>query len=143
MRVQSVVRDITERKRADEALKASSELFDKFMMHSPIYAFINEVTPEHSLVLYSSENFVDMIGVPGSQMVGKTMHAFFPPEFADKITADDWDVVFKGEMVTLEEELNGRNYTSIKFPILQDEHTLLAGYTIDITERKKPKKPCA
>ena len=137
MLVQSVVRDITERKRAEEALRASSELFDKFMMHSPIYAFVKDVTPERSLVLYSSENYVDMIGVTGSQMVGKTMHAFFSPEFADKVTADDWDVVSKGEMITLEEELNGRSYTSLKFPILQGERTLLAGYTIDITEHKK------
>ncbi|MEI7847364.1 MAG: PAS domain S-box protein, partial [Chloroflexota bacterium] len=135
--VQSVVRDITNRKHAEYALKANSELFDKFMLHSPIYTFVKDVTPERSLVLYASENYIDMIGVTGSQMVGKTMHAFFPSEFADKITADDWDVVSKGEMITIEEELNGRSYTSIKFPIIQGERTLLAGYTIDITERKK------
>ena len=134
--VQSVVRDITERKRTEAALRANSELFDKFMRYSPIYAFVKDVTPDRSLVLYSSENYIDMIGVTGSQMVGKTMHDFFSAEFAEKITDDDWSVVSRGEMITIEEELNGRNYTSIKFPIFQGERTLLAGYTIDITERK-------
>ncbi len=36
----------------------------------------------------------------------------------------------------MDEDFNGRRYTSIKFPILQGDRTLLAGYTIDITERK-------
>ena len=135
--VQSVVRDISDRKRTEEALKASSELFYKFMRYSPIYTFIKEVTQERSLVLYASQNFFEMIGPPGHDMIGKTMHDLFPPEFADKITADDWDVVSRGEMVTLEEYLNNRSYTTIKFPIIEGNRTLLAGYTIDITDRKK------
>jgi hypothetical protein len=61
----------------------------------------------------------------------------FAPEFAAKISADDWSVVSKGEAVTLEEELNGRSYTTIKFPIALEGRSLLAGYTIDVTERKR------
>ena len=33
--------------------------------------------------------------------------------------------------------MNDRYYTTIKFPIVQGNKTLLAGYTIDITERKR------
>jgi two-component system, cell cycle sensor histidine kinase and response regulator CckA len=33
--------------------------------------------------------------------------------------------------------LNGRSYTTIKFPIALENRTLLAGYTIDITDRIK------
>jgi two-component system sensor kinase FixL len=39
-------------------------------------------------------------------------------------------------MMKIEEELNGRRYFSIKFPIIQGKRTLLAGYTIDVTEQK-------
>jgi two-component system cell cycle sensor histidine kinase/response regulator CckA len=60
----------------------------------------------------------------------------FPPEFAAKITAEDWAVVSKGEVLMLDEELKGRSYTTIKFPIVLGDKTLLAGYTIDITDRK-------
>jgi PAS domain S-box-containing protein len=136
MLVQSVVRDITERKRADDALRASSELFNEFMRFSPIYAFIKEVTPSSSRVLYASENFADITGIPGSKMVGHAMQELFPPDFAEKITQDDWAVVASRQMLVLEEQLNGRSYTTIKFPIFQKDRDLLAGYTIDNTERK-------
>jgi PAS domain S-box-containing protein len=106
------------------------------MKHSPIYAYIKDVTPEESRVLIASENFIDMIGIKGSEMVGKTMKELFPPEFSEKITADDWKVVSRGYVLRLDEELNGRHYTTIKFPISLGEKNLLAGYTIDVNERK-------
>ena len=77
-----------------------------------------------------------MIGIPGSEMVGKTMYELFPPEFAAKITADDWATVSKGNPMTLAEELNGGYYVTIKFPITQHGRNLLAGYTIDVTDQK-------
>jgi PAS domain S-box-containing protein len=128
--------DITERKLAEEALRITNEMFSQFMRHSPIYIFIKEVSPTKSLVLQASENYSEMIGTPGSQMIGKTMEELFPPEFAAKISADDWSVVSKGEIFQVEEELNGRFFTTIKFPIQLGEKSLLAGYTIDFTKRK-------
>jgi len=87
--------------------------------------------------LQASENYKDMIGIPGSEMIGKTMQELFPEEFATKITADDWDVVKNGQVLILDEDLNGRNYTTLKFPITIGQKKLMAGYTIDITDRKK------
>jgi len=133
----SLVRDISERKRAEQSLSEANELFGLFMRHSPIYVYIKEVTPTVSRVLQASENFHQMIGVPGQHMAGKTMEELFEPEFAAKMTADDWNVVSRGEVLKLDEELNGRSYTTIKFPIIQGNRSLLAGYTIDITERRK------
>ncbi len=132
-----IIRDITERKQAEEALRQSQELFALFMRYSPVYVFIKTVTPTESRVLQASQNFQQMIGIAGSDIVGKTMAEIFPPDFAAQITADDWAVVLNGEVLTLDEVFNGRYYTTIKFPIIQGEQTLLAGYTIDITERKR------
>ncbi|RJP76578.1 MAG: PAS domain S-box protein [Desulfobacteraceae bacterium] len=129
--------DITERKRTEEELRTTIELLSLFIKHSPIYAFIKEVTPTESRVLRASENYRDMVGITGSEMAGKNMHQLFPAEFAAKITADDWAVVSRGEILRLDEDLNDRSYTTIKFPILLAERNLLAGYTIDITERKR------
>ena len=130
-------RDITESKRVEEALRENQELLTLFIHHSPIYTFIKSVTPTESRVIQASNNYYQMIGIPNEEMIGKTMAELFPPEFAEKITADDWSVVTKGEVLELNEELNGRSYITIKFPIQQRGITLLAGYTIDITERKQ------
>lgn len=128
---------ITEHKRAEEELRETNELLSLFIKHSPIHAYIKEVTPTQSRILKASENFKDMVGIPGSAMVGMTMADLFPADFAAKITADDWTVVSQGKILKLDEDLNGRNFTSIKFPIRLGGQQLLAGYTIDITERKQ------
>jgi len=135
-RVAIFARDITESKNNLEALKKNEELLSLFMKHSPIYSFIKEVTPTESRVLRASENYTDMIGVSGSDMAGKTMYELFPLEFAKKITADDWVISSGGNPLTLNEELNGRYYITIKFPITQNGKNLLAGYTIDVTDQK-------
>jgi PAS domain S-box-containing protein len=130
-------RDITERKQAEQALQRSQELLALFLRHSPIYAYIKTVTPTESRTLYASENFQQMLGLPAQEIMGKTMSEVFPPEFAAKITADDWAVIAQGEVLTLEEHWHDRDYITIKFPIVQGDQTLLAGYTIDITERQQ------
>ncbi|MHB1193641.1 MAG: PAS domain-containing protein [Longimicrobiales bacterium] len=117
-------------------LRESQELLSRFVLHSPIYAFIKKVTPTESRVVHASSSYLQMIGVAGPDMVGKTMEELFPPGMAAKMTADDWGVVTTGEVVVVEEELNGRRYSSIKFPVPQASGVLLAGYTMDITERK-------
>ncbi|HOT13588.1 MAG TPA: ATP-binding protein [Bacteroidales bacterium] len=78
-----------------------------------------------------------MIGVNGADMVGKTMEELFPFEFARKISMDDWMVVQSNQVINVDENLNDRNYTTFKYPILLGERNLLAGYTIEITERIK------
>ncbi|HZW24081.1 MAG TPA: PAS domain S-box protein [Gallionella sp.] len=133
----SLARDISDRKQAEAALHESNALLHAFIEHSPIYAFIKSVTPGESRTVMASENFRDMIGIPGSEMAGKTMVELFPPDFAAKITADDWAVASGGEVLHLDEDLNGRSYTTVKFPIHVGGKNYLAGYTIDITERKQ------
>ena len=123
--------------KTEKSLRESNELFSLFMRHSPIFTYIKEVTPTQNLVLQASENFLQMIGIPGSEMAGKSMTDLFPPEFAAKIITDDWAVVSSGDVLKLDEEFNGRSYTTIKFPIVWGDKTLLAGYTIDITDRKR------
>ena len=125
------------RKQAEKALQESNEMFSLYMRHSPICTYIKEVTATQSIILQASHVYRQMVGLLGCEIVGKTMAELFSPEIAAKITAEDWAVVYRGGVLKLDEEMNGRSYTTIKFPITLGEKTLLAGYTIDITDRKR------
>ncbi len=130
-------REFKSRKKTEELLRESNETLSLFVHNSPIYTYIKVVTPTESRVLQASENFLEMVGIPGSQMVGKTMAELFPAEFAAKITENDWAVVSSGVVMKVDETFNGRNYTTVKSPLIKGEKTLLAGFTMDITERKR------
>ncbi len=118
-----------------EKLRQTEETLSLFIRHSPIHVYIKEVTATESRVLQASDNFSDMIGISGQDMIGKTMGELFPAEFASKMSADDWSVVSQGQVLRLDENLNDRHYATIKFPVRIGERSLLAGYTIDITDR--------
>ena len=120
-----------------EALRASNELLALFMRHSPVYAYIKSVTPTESRILQASDNYQRMLGSSSLDIVGKTMEELFPAGFAAKMTADDWAVVVNGSVLQVEKDLDDRSYISIKFPFVQGDKNMLAGYMFDITERKQ------
>ena len=132
--------DVTRRRRTEETLKRQGELFSLFVRRSPIYTFVKEVTPAGSRVVQASDCFREMIGLPGSEIVGTFMDELFPPEFAAKITADDRAVVTGGEPRTMLEELGDRTYTTTKYPLVVGTDGVLAGYTIDVTDRLRIEK---
>ena len=135
--MQTIFKKDAERKQAGELLRNREEIFSLFMKHSPFYTYIKQVTSTENRVLQASDNFQQMIGLRGSEMIGKTMQELFPADIAAKIIADDWSVVARGETQEFEEDFNGRNYFTTKFPVVQCDNTYLAGYTIDTTERKR------
>src|SRR5690606_8954028 len=128
-------RDITEQKNAEIHLRERDEIFKHFMENSPIYVFFKD---KEIRALNLSKNYEQMLGLPLEQILGKTMYDLFPSEFAKKMVDDDKEILLSGVQKVVDEELNGRFYTTIKFPIVIDNKAeFLAGYTIDITERKK------
>ncbi len=111
-------------------------LLSLFMKYSPVLTFIQESTATDSQVLLSSENYQELLGIPSSEMLGKSITELFPTALAQKIIADNWEVIRSGRVAKVVEHFNDKVYYSIKFPIEQGGKTLLAGYTIDITEQK-------
>ncbi|MCX6081860.1 MAG: PAS domain S-box protein [Chloroflexi bacterium] len=135
--IRGTLQDVTERKLAELGLRESNDLLSAFMQHSPMYIYIKDVTATSSRTLMASDNIQELTGFSREETLGKPMQALFPAELAEKITVDDWAVVSRGQVLSLEEELHGRSYTTIKFPFVLGGRKLLAGYTVDITERKQ------
>ncbi|HRX12566.1 MAG TPA: PAS domain S-box protein, partial [Draconibacterium sp.] len=128
-------RDITEQKQAEKSLKERDEIFRHFMENSPVYVFFKD-TEIRAIQL--SKNYENLLGLPLDQIIGKSMDELFPSDFAKNMIADDIKVMQEGKLKVVEEELNGRFYTTIKFPIIIDgKPAYLAGYTIDNTEHRR------
>ena len=113
---------------------ALEEMFRLFMKNSPIYVFFKD---DKIRSIQLSDNYEKMLGKPLPELLGKTMDELFPSELARSMVADDLRVLKEGKQITIEEEFNGRFYTTTKFPIhKKGKPSYLAGYTIDITRRK-------
>ena len=124
---------ITERKRAEEALRKSEAIFNSFMEHCPVYVFFKD---ENTRPIRLSRNYEQLIGKPIEDLLGKTMDELFPSEMAKKMVEDDLSVIRGGKPIKVVEELDGKIYETTKFPIFQHGMpNLLAGFTIDITDR--------
>ncbi len=133
--VATMAQDITERKQSEDALKESEEIFNHFLANSPYYVFFKD---KNIRTLRLSTNYEQMFGKPLKSLLGKTMDELFPSELAKEMIEVDKEILKKRETVIVDEEFNGRYYTTIKFPIIiNNEHRYLAGFTIDITERKQ------
>jgi PAS domain S-box-containing protein len=123
------------RLQSDTALRESEEIFSQLMINSPIFIFFKD---EQIRPIRLSANFNKMLGIPVEKALGKTMHELFPKELADGMVADDTKILNEGKLITVDEELGGRYYTTIKYPIsIEGKPRYLAGFTIDNTERIK------
>jgi PAS domain S-box-containing protein len=125
--------DIIENKLNEEALKESKTVFTAFMENSPIYVFFKDKEIRSKQL---SRNFEKMLGKPLEELLDKNMFELFPSEMAANMVKVDQRILSEGRTVEVEEELNGRHYTTIKFPIFKDGvPDSLAGFTLDITDR--------
>ncbi|MCO5264512.1 MAG: PAS domain S-box protein [Lentimicrobium sp.] len=122
------------RKEYEQQLVESEEIFSSFLENSPIYIFFKD---KHIRPIKLSKNYESMLGLPLDKILGRTMDELFPSELAAKMAQDDMKVLQKGEPIKIDEELNNKYYTTIKFPVfINGKPKYLAGYTIDNTEQK-------
>ncbi len=130
--------DVTPLKKAEEALREMNEIFRLFLKHNPIYVFIKD---ENIRPVYLSDNYEKLLGRPLLEIMGKSMDELFPSELSHAMIEDDKRILREKKTLEFIEELNGRIYSTIKFPIIiSGKAKYLAGYTMDITERKQIEK---
>ena len=134
------LKDITDRKMAEIALRESEERFQSFMDHSPTVAFLKN---EKGQYVYVNRQFKEKLSFLSIDCLGKTDQQLFPPEVARIFREHDRGAFETGEVLeaeetTLDAKGNVRNWWVMKFPIYgKEREVLLGGVALDITFRKQ------
>src|SRR6202043_2018947 len=79
-------RDVTERRRATDALRESQERFARFMQHLPGLAWIKDLDGRY---VYANEAADRAFGIPRAELYGKSDADLFPPETAAQFREND------------------------------------------------------
>ncbi|MHB8108677.1 MAG: hybrid sensor histidine kinase/response regulator [Syntrophorhabdaceae bacterium] len=138
-----VVRDITERKQAEEEYQRMNAFLYSIVENIPNMIFIKDAG-ELRFVRFNKAG-EDLLGSSREDLIGKNDYDFFPKEQADFFTQKDREVLAGKEVIDIPEEpvqtrVKGiRSIHTKKVPILdaKGEPQYLLGISEDITERKK------
>ncbi len=138
--VQGIARDLTERKRSEEALRQSQTFFHSFMDNSPAVAFMKD---EVGRYVYVNKPFEDFFGQKLSFLRGRTSFDWLPEDIAKETHEHDLQVLSGNEVQEVKEivpSLDGslRHLLVFKFPISDSTGTrFVGGVGVDITERSQ------
>jgi PAS domain S-box-containing protein len=136
----STTLDITERKRSREELRESQERFAAFMRHLPGVAFMKNRQGQYVFCNDAAQGLFDR---ESEQFVGKTDREVWPAEYAERLVANDREVIRTRKLIetveTVPHHHGVHQWLIYKFPILDenDEVQFIGGVGIDITERRQ------
>lgn len=137
-----ISRDITEIKRIEEHLDAERGLLRSLIDNLPDYIYVKDTDGRYLLDNIAHRRWLGADAE--SQVVGKRVADFFPPEAVSRFSDDDVRVIQSGFALLNREELvedhlgNKRWHVTTKVPIRNKDGkvTGLVGISRDITERK-------
>jgi formate hydrogenlyase transcriptional activator len=138
--VLTVVRDITLRKHAEDALRTSEEQLQSILDNSTTVIYVKDL---ESRYLRVNHRFEELYHIEKGQAKGKTDYDLFPKDMAETLRANDQKVLEAGGPLEFEEVVTHtggiHTYISIKVPLFDPwgRPYAVAGISTDITERKK------
>jgi len=135
--------DVTEKKKADEALKSSEHFLDSVVENIPNMIFVKDA--KNLRFVRFNKAGEDLLGYKRMELMGKNDHDLFPKTEADFFTNKDKKILESGELLQIEEEpihtrfKGERILETKKIPILDPygKPLYLLGISNDITAQKK------
>ena len=133
----AIVRDVSERKQAEEKRKESETRLQSVLDNSNTVVFMKDIDGKYLLI---NRMYEKLFHVTKEGIVGKTDYDVFPKEIADKFREHDNLALAKGEAVEVVEEVPQEDgvhyYISAKFPLIDTNGKAYAvcGIATDYTE---------
>jgi len=137
-----ISRDITEIKKIEEQLETERNLLRSLIDNLPDYIYVKD--PEGRYLLDNISHRRWLGADSESQVIGRRVSDFFPPEMIGQFDSDDRNVILSGHPLLNREELvadrfgSKRWHSTTKVPLRNSEGKIigLVGISRDITERK-------
>ena len=135
-----IVTDITDRRRAEAALREREALTSAFLNNSATVAWMKDAEGRY---VYLSPSFERRFGVRLEDSIGKTDFELWPQKVAEQFRENDAAVLRQGSVMEVVEETNNPDgsrswWLSHKFPYQSESGTCyVGGLAVDITERKQ------
>ena len=142
LRMTGVNYDITDRKQAEEALRANERLLNNILENIPSFVFATD--RQHRYILLS-DDLARFYGKSKEELLGKTHHSVFPENVADAIQAFNEQIMTSGVSQQLEEVVESpvggmpRVLSINKSPLRDEQGQIygISGIATDITEHKR------
>ncbi len=137
------VRDITNNKKAEEALMESEAKFRNVVESSPMGIHMYHLDSDDRLLFKGSNRAADhILGVDNSQFIGKTIEGAFPPLAATEVPERYRRAATQGESWFTEQIIYEHEQIAGAFQVhaFQTEPGKMVAMFLDITEKKKAEK---
>jgi len=134
--VLSVLADITERKRVEEALRESEAMAQAILNAITESIFLTDV---RGIILALNQVAAERLNKDADELIGACIEDVFPPSLAESRRAMVEEAKLEDRPIRFEDEQNGRFFDTSVYPVMdsQGEMTRLAIFAQDITERKR------
>ncbi len=131
-----VARDVTERKRAEQALRESEETARAILNATYDLAFLIDT---EGTMLALNETFAKRFDKRVDELIGSCVYDLLSPDVAAKRKAQGDNVIRSGQPLRFEDIRQGRHLDSSIYPVFNADGRVerLAVFSSDITERKR------
>jgi PAS domain S-box-containing protein len=138
--IEGIARDITERRRVEEALRTTQEFLEGILDNAPLPIY---GVSEEGQIRLANRFFADFVGMPQEKVIGSLLEDVFTADEARQFRENNRRVI-ETETPLIEEEWaetpDGRHYfQTIKFPLRDPDRRTVAigGISLDVTERRR------